>query len=98
MDGKNESPGPRPLAPFRPVPALRSPLGRSHPLPAILTLAVCAMLCNCHSLHAIFQWGREHAELAPMLGFKGNQTPAVSTLHEVSKGLDVAAFEAALGE
>ena len=54
------------------------------------------MLANCHSLYAIHQWGREHGELAPRLGFKGSKTPAVSTLHLVLKRLDREAFEAAL--
>ena len=86
------------LEAFREVPDPRSPLGRRHPLPAILSLAVCSMLCNCHSLYAIYQWGWEHAELAPLLGFKGTKTPATSTLHEVFKRLDREAFEAALGK
>jgi hypothetical protein len=54
------------------------------------------MLANCHSLYAIHQWGREHGDLAPRLGFKGSKTPAVSTLHLVFKRLDREAFEAAL--
>jgi IS5 family transposase len=33
----------------------------------MLTLATCAMICNCHSLYAIAQWGREHQKLAPKL-------------------------------
>ena len=86
------------LEAFKGVPDPRSSLGPRHPLPAILSLAVCSMLCNCHSLYAIYQWGREHAELAPLLGFKGTRTPATSTLHEVFKRLDRGAFEAALRE
>ena len=79
---------------FEQVPDPRNPSGRRHSLPAILTLAVCAMLANCHSLYAIHQWGREHSDLAPRLGFKGSKTPAVSTLHLVFKRLDREAFEA----
>ena len=90
--------GPGLLEAFKEVPDPRSPLGRRHPLAAILSLAVCAMLCNCHSLYAIHQWGREHAWLAPRLGFKGTRTPATSTLHEVFKRLDQAAFEEKLRE
>ena len=98
MEEKVKQLGPALLEAFKRVPDPRSPLGRRHPLPAILSLAVCAMLCNCHSLYAIHQWGREHAGLAPSLGFKGAKTPATSTLHEVFKRLDAAAFEAALGD
>ena len=98
MKEKVKQLGPALLEAFQKVPDPRSPLGRRHPLPAILSLAVCSMLCNCHSLYAIYQWGREHAELAPLLGFKGTKTPATSTLHEVFKRLDREAFEAALRE
>jgi hypothetical protein len=56
------------------------------------------MICNCHSLYAIAQWGREHAELAPKMGFKGPKTPCVSTLHDVFSRLDKEAFEAAIRE
>ena len=90
--------GPALLEAFKEAPDPRSPLGRRHPLAAILSLAVCAMLANCHSLYAIHQWGREHSDLAPRLGFKGSKTPAVSTLHLVFKRLDREAFEAALQE
>ena len=41
------------------VPDPRSPQGKRHPLPAILTLAVCAMLSGARSLYAICQWGRQ---------------------------------------
>ncbi len=84
------------LEAFKRVPDPRNPSGRRHPLAAILTLTTCAMLSNCHSLYAIAQWGREHADLAFQLGFTRAKTPAVSTLHEVFKRLDKEAFEAAL--
>jgi len=86
------------LAAFPGIPDPRNPSGRRHPLPAILTLATCAMLCNCHSLYAIAQWGQEHEELALKLGFTRRKTPAVSTLHEVFRRLNKEAFEAALGD
>jgi hypothetical protein len=98
MEENVERLGPALLKAFMNVPDPRSPSGKRHPLPAILTLATGAMLCNCHSLYAIFQWGREHEELALKLGFKGGKTPAVSTLHEVFRRLDKAAFEAVLKE
>ena len=98
MEEKVKQLGPALLEAFQEVPDPRSSLGRRHPLPAILSLAVCSMLGNCPSLYAIHQWGREHAESAPLLGFKGTRTPATSTLHEVFKRLDRGAFEAALRE
>ncbi len=96
MNEKIGNLGAKLLEAFEKVPDPRNPSGKRHSLPAILTLAVCAMLTNCHSLYAIHQWGREHAELAPRLGFKGGNTPAVSTLHQVFKRLDKEAFEEAL--
>ena len=96
MEENLERIGPAFLEAFREVPDPRKSSGRRHPLPAILTLATCAMMSNCHSLYAIAQWGREHEELALNLGFTRTKTPAVSTLHEVFKRLDKEAFEAAL--
>ena len=75
----------------------RKPKGVRHPLPAILALAVCAMLGGARSLYAIAQWGREHPELAQSLGFSREQTPCVATLHHLFRRLDVDAFEAVLG-
>ena len=79
------------------VPDPRAARGRRHPLAAILTLAVAAMLADARSLYAIAQWGRlQSAETVRALGFTRAKTPTVSTLHEVFKILDVVAFEAAL--
>ena len=71
------------------------------PLVGILQVAVAAMLCGARSLYAIAQWGRERVEDDPAalvpLGLPPGRSPSVATLHRVFKGLDVAAFEAALG-
>jgi hypothetical protein len=96
MEAKIEDLGLGLLEAFRQVPDPRKPRGKRHPLPAILTLATCAMLGNCHSLYAIAQWGREHLELAQTLGFTREQTPCVATLHLVFSRLDKGAFESAL--
>jgi DDE_Tnp_1-associated len=70
---------------------------RSHPLSAVLALTVCAMLCGARSLYAAAQWGRDHGQpLVGVLGFRRAKSPCVATLHYVFKGLEVAAFEAAL--
>ena len=85
------------LQAFAKVPDPRAARGRRHPLAAILTLAVAAMLADARSLYAIAQWGRlQSAETVRALGFTRAKTPTVSTLHEVFKVVDVVAFEAAL--
>jgi hypothetical protein len=71
--------------------------GRRHPLPAILSLTVLAMLTGCKTLEAIVQFGRDHGTpLAHALGFRRGKTPAKSTLSDLFRALDVAAFEAVL--
>jgi hypothetical protein len=75
----------------------RAPL----PLVGLLQVAVAAMLCGCRSLYAVAQWGRERVEEDPTvlvpLGLPPGRSPSVATLHRVFKGLDVTAFERALG-
>lgn len=75
---------------------------RVHGLVALLQMVVAAMLCGSRSLYAIAQWGQERREDDPALlvdlGLKPGRSPSVATLHRVLRRLDVAAFEAALGE
>ena len=81
------------------VPDHRKSQGRRHQLGAILSLAVCAMLCGARSLYAIAQWGRDQGvATGQLLGFRLGKTPGVATFHRVFKDLDVDAFEAALRE
>ena len=55
------------------------------------------MLCGARSLYAIAQWGRlQPPTVVQALGFTRELTPAVSTLHQVFRQLDVSAVEAAL--
>ena len=87
------------LEAFAKVPDPRSPQGRRHPLPAILTLAVAAMLSGARSIYAIYQWGRlQRPETVRALGFTRDKTPTVSTLDLVFQDLDVVTFERVLGE
>src|SRR5262249_27630751 len=80
------------------VPDPRSRHGRRHPLPAILALATAAMLLGARSLYAIAQWGRlQPPDIVAALGFTRPRTPAVATVHAGFRGLDAAAFEAAVG-
>lgn len=79
------------------IPDPRDRRGLRHPLPAILALAVLAMLTGCRGYEAIAQLGRDkgHA-LAHALGFRRGKTPCKSTLSELFRALDIDAFEAAL--
>jgi hypothetical protein len=78
------------------VPDHRRAAGRRHPLPAVLALLCCGMLCGQRSLLAIAEWGRAHEPwCCSVFGFH-RRTPCVSTLHRILSELDVGAFEAAL--
>ena len=79
------------------VPDPRSRHGRRHPLLAILSLTVLAMLRGCRGPTAIAQFGRDHGvALAHALGFRRGQTPAPSCFSELFSRLDAPAFEVAL--
>ena len=79
------------------VPDPRNRKGTRHPLPAILSLAVLAMLTGARSYSAIAQFGRQRgAALALALGFRRGKTLSKSALAELFSRLDVVAFEAAL--
>ena len=99
MVGMEQLLGPSLLVAFAKVPDPRSPKGRRHPLPAVLTLAVAAMLSGARSINAVFQWGRlQSPEIVQALGFTRDKTPSVSTLDLVFRALDVATFEGVLRE
>ena len=72
------------------------------PLVALLQQTVVALLCGARSQSAVAQWGRERLDddpaLLEALGLPPGRSPCVATLHRVYKRLDVAVFEAALGE
>jgi DDE_Tnp_1-associated/Transposase DDE domain len=72
------------------------------PLVALLQQTVVALLCGARSQSAVAQWGRERLDddpaLLEALGLPPGRSPCVATLHRVYKQLDVAVFEAALGE
>ena len=81
------------------VPDPRKARGKRHPLGAILTQAVAAMLSGARSVDAIAQWGRAQAPgVVRTLGYTRENTPAGSTFHEVFKALDVEAFERVLSQ
>ena len=79
------------------VPDPRDPRGKRHPLSAMLSLAVLAMLTGAKGPTAIAQFGRDKGcALAFALGFRRGKTPAPSSFCEIFQTLDVTAFEAAL--
>jgi DDE_Tnp_1-associated len=79
------------------VPDPRDPKGIRHPLSAILSLAVLAMLTGARGYTAIAQFGRDKGfPLAWALGFTRGKTPTKSTLSVLFRALGVVAFEAAL--
>ena len=85
------------LAALAEVPDPRSRHGRRHPLPAILSLAVVAMLSGAKSYQAIAQFGRDQGfALAHLLGFTRGKTPTKSTFSVLFRMLDVQVFEQAL--
>lgn len=92
-------PVPSLLAALAAVPDPRRRRGRRYPVAAVLTFAVCAMLCGARSLYAIAQWGRDQgsAEVRAAVGIDRDRTPSVATLFRVFRDLDRDAFEAALG-
>lgn len=75
----------------------RRPQGTRHPLEAILTLAVVAILSGFITLDAIVQFGRERGpEFRRLLGFTRRQAPSKATLSRVFAALGPAAFDAAV--
>jgi hypothetical protein len=84
------------LAYLADVPDPRSPHGRQHPLPAILGLVCCAILCGARGDTAIAPWAHDH-DLAWMhrLGFT-RRPPKRHGIRQVLLALDVAAFERAV--
>lgn len=63
----------------------------AYPLPAVLTLAVAAILCNHHSLLSIAEWGAAQSPtIKAALGFPNEQIPHVSTLQRLFQRLDPA--------
>jgi predicted transposase YbfD/YdcC len=79
------------------IPDPRKARGVRHPLPAVLSLAVVAMLAGNKSLEAIAQFGRDRGHaFAHALGFRRGKTPAKSTFSEIFRAVDVVAFETAI--
>jgi predicted transposase YbfD/YdcC len=84
-------------AAFAQVPDPRRAASVVYPLPAILALAVAAMLANHRSILASAEWGaRQEAALLAALGFADGRTPCQSTLQRLFRQLDGDALAARL--
>ena len=82
---------------FAEIPDFRRCRGKRHPLPAILSLACCAMLCGYRTYSAIAEWGRNYGTgIAQALGFV-HDTPCAATLHTVFRHIDHNILESKLG-
>jgi hypothetical protein len=72
----------------------RGAKGKRHPLPALLGLAVVAMLAGMTSYEAIAQYGRERGrEFLYVLGFTRGRGLCKATYSRVFRRIDVAEFE-----
>lgn len=84
-------------AAFATVPDPRRAASVVYPLPAILTMAVAAILANHLSVLAIAEWGaRQDAAMLAALGFPTARTPCQSTLQRLFRHLDGDAVAATL--
>src|ERR671932_2654644 len=76
-------------AAFARVPDPRRRQGTRFPLPAILTMAVAAILANHLSRLAMAEWGTAQSPaIKRALGFPKNRTPHASTLQRRFRRLD----------
>ena len=92
-------PVPQIHAAFARVPDPRRRQGTRFPLPAILTLAVAAILANHCSLLAIAEWGSAQTDaIKRALGFPKGRTPHASTLQRLFRRLDPEALALAVSE
>jgi predicted transposase YbfD/YdcC len=84
-------------AAFANVPDPRRAASVVYPLPAILAMAVAAILANHLSVLAIAEWGaRQEASILEALGFPADRTPCQSTLQRLFRQLDSDALAARL--
>jgi len=84
-------------AAFATVPDPRRAASVRYPLPAILTLAVAALLANHLSVLAMAEWGaRQEPRVLTALGFPAGRTPCQSTLQRLFRQLDGHALSATL--
>jgi DDE family transposase len=76
----------------------RGARGKRHPLPALLALAIVAMLAGMTSYEAISQYGKERGvEFLSLLGFTRRRGLCKATYSRVFRRIDVADFESRVG-
>ena len=78
----------------------RTKKGRRFPLPAIIAIALCAMLSGANDLLAIARWGRRlspKARLALGIDKKRKKAPCHATYHYVFQSISAEELTAALG-
>ena len=79
------------------LPDPRAARGKRHPLPALLSLAVVAMLAGMTTYEAIVDYGKERGwEFLQLLGFTRRRGLCKATYSRIFRRIDVAAFEAAV--
>lgn len=79
------------------VPDPRRDARVTSPLPALLSLAVAAILCAHSSVLAIAEWGARHSpDLLRSLGFSGDTMPCQSTVQRVFRRVDAQKLAAVL--
>ncbi len=84
---------------FCAMPDHRRGQGRRYPLPALLTIALAAMLAGRRSQLAIIRWGRKlNAETLATLGIRRGRIPCPSVWCEFWAGLKVDVLEKLLGQ
>ena len=82
---------------FAEIPDFRRCRGKRHPLPAILSLACCAMWCGYRTSSAIAEWGRNYGTgMVQALGFV-HDTPGAATRHTIFRSIDRDLLESKLG-
>ena len=83
---------------LRQVPDPRRAEGKRHPLPAVLSLLVLALLAGMRGLQGVVEFGRNLSpDVVAALGFTRPKTLAKSTLSEILRAIDIEAFEAVVG-
>ncbi|MBV8270376.1 MAG: ISAs1 family transposase [Planctomycetaceae bacterium] len=77
----------------------RGARGKRHPLPALLALAVVALLAGMTSYEAFVDYGKERGgEFLRLLGFTRRRGLCKATYSRVFRRIDVADFEARVGQ
>jgi hypothetical protein len=84
---------------LREIPDPRRAEGKRHPLAAVLSLVVLAMMAGMRGLQGVVDFGRNLSpEVVAGLGFTRPRTLAKSTLSVILRAIDIHAFESAVSQ